>query len=853
MPAENLTRAEAQSRATIVHDVTYGLELDVSTTGATFSSRTVVRFDCSERGASTWLDLIAPTVRSVTLNGVQLDPAEVFIDSRITLADLARHNEVIVLADCAYMTSGEGLHRFLDPVDGGTYLYTQFEVADCRRVMAVFEQPDIKAPLQLTVTAPSAWQVVSNRPTPDPTPVTEGVSRWAFSATAPLSSYLYALVAGDYHVVRDVYDGASHSIPLALLCRRSLADSLDSDEIFAITRAGFAYYEAAFDYPYPFSKYDQAFVPEFNSGAMENPGAVTFHEDHYLFRSRVTDAAYEMRAETILHEMAHMWFGDLVTMTWWDDLWLNESFAEWAAHHTCSVATRFTTAWASFSSQRKAWAYRQDQLPSTHPIAADMVDLDAVYRNFDGITYAKGASALRQLVAWVGEDNFIAGLRNYFSRHAYGNTQLEDLLSALSEASGRDLDEWSRSWLRTSGVNLIRPEVQVDDEGRYRRVVLMQAPPSAPVGVAPTLRQHRMRLGLYDTVEGRLVRRDVLELDIDGPTTEVPALVGVRQPDLLLVNDDDLTYAKIRLDARSLAAAIDGLGTIADPLSRALIWGAAWDMTRDAEMPVADFVRLVASGIGTESDVGVVSQVLRQAQVAVNLFATPAHRVDYADQLATALRAQLADAEAGSDHQLAYLRGFIAFASTATDSTFMRELLDGRVSLPGLAVDTDVRWALVTRLVALDAAGDDVVAGQLALDDTAAGRRRARAATAARPEFDTKDAAWTEALGDESLPNAMLESIIAGIMQPDQGELVVPFVERYFEALPATASERTAEIGQLIIAGLYPGMVVAQSTIDRTDAFLTTHPNLPGGARRTLIEGRDGVVRALRCMDLDGH
>ena len=512
MPAENLTRAEAQSRAAIVHDVSYGVELDVSTTGATFTSRTVVTFECSEPGATTWLDLIAPAVRSVTLNGTVLDPTEVFVDSRITLTNLAARNEVIVLADCAYMTSGEGLHRFLDPVDGGTYLYTQFEVADCRRVMAVFEQPDLKAPLQLTVTAPADWQVVSNRPTPDPEPAGEGVARWRFTPTAPLASYLYALIAGDYYIVRDVYDGATQSIPLALLCRRSIADSLDAEEIFDITRAGFAYYEQAFDYPYPFGKYDQAFVPEFNSGAMENPGAVTFHEDHYLFRSRVTDAAYEMRAETILHEMAHMWFGDLVTMTWWDDLWLNESFAEWAAHHTCSVATRFTTAWANFSSQRKAWAYRQDQLPSTHPIAADMVDLDTVYRNFDGITYAKGASALRQLVAWVGEDNFLAGLRTYFARHAYGNTQLDDLLTALSDASGRDLDSWARSWLGTSGVNLIRPDVEIDAAGRYRRVVLTQAPPSSPEGVAPTLRQHRLRLGLYDTVAGQLVRREVLEL-----------------------------------------------------------------------------------------------------------------------------------------------------------------------------------------------------------------------------------------------------------------------------------------------------------------------------------------------------
>ena len=612
MPAENLTREEARARSANIHDVSYRVQLDLTGDGPTFPSTTEVEF-AAEPGSDTWLDLIAESVGRVTLNGVDLD-LSVFADSRIQLSDLAARNHVTVEAQARYMSTGEGLHRFIDPLDDRVYLYTQFEVADARRVFAVFEQPDIKSPMQLTVRAPEGWQVVSNRPTPTAQPHGDGTATWAFEPTWPLPSYLYALIAGDYAVVRDTYRGPHGDYPLGLFCRQSLAGDLDADDIFTLTKQGMAFFEDAFAYPYPFGKYDQLFVPEFNAGAMENPGAVTFHEDHYIFRSRVTDTAYETRANTILHEMAHMWFGDLVTMKWWDDLWLNESFAEWAAHHAAERATRFSHAWAGFTNQRKTWAYRQDQLPSTHPIAADMVDLDTVYTNFDGITYAKGASALKQLVAFVGEEDFLAGVRAYFRAHEFSNTEFTDLLAALQTASGRDLSHWAQSWLQTSGVNLIRPVSEVADDGTYTQVTLEQLPPGSPAGIDPTLRPHRLAIGLYDRQGEALVRRERLEVDLDGEAVTVEALRGVPQPDLLLVNDDDLTYAKVRLDSRSMAAAVEGLSGLADPLARALIWGAAWDMTRDAELPASEFVALVAAAIGAESDVGLVGQVLRQVR-----------------------------------------------------------------------------------------------------------------------------------------------------------------------------------------------------------------------------------------------
>ena len=495
MPGTNLTREEAQQRAAVVTPSRYVVELDLSgDSTASFGSITTIQFSATP-GASTFADLVDGDIASITLNGVQLDPAT-YADSRIPLSNLQAENELRVEATCRYSHSGEGLHRFVDPVDDRVYLYTQFEVPDARRVFTTFEQPDLKATFEFHVTAPADWSVTSNSPTPEPEPVREGVAVWHFAPTKKMSTYITALVAGHYHRVNDVYDGAYERIPLGVFCRQSLVEHLDADEIFTITKQGFAFFESAFEMGYPFGKYDQLFVPEYNMGAMENAGCVTFR-DELIFRSRQTIAAYEQRANTILHEMAHMWFGDLVTMKWWDDLWLNESFAEFAAHHSSTQATRFTDAWTGFTNNRKNWAYRQDQLPSTHPIAADNYDLHAVEANFDGITYAKGASALRQLVAWVGEKDFFAGLRAYFTKHAYGNTELTDLLSELETASGRELGDWAEEWLQTSGVNTLRADFDVDENGAFSRFSVEQT----AIDAYPTLRRHRIAIGLYNRIE----------------------------------------------------------------------------------------------------------------------------------------------------------------------------------------------------------------------------------------------------------------------------------------------------------------------------------------------------------------
>lgn len=855
MPAsENLTRSECDERAQLISDVSYQVELDLSGAGGpdpskTFVSRTTVQFQ-ARAGAATWLDLIAPEVLSVTLNGQSLDPAQVFDGARIQLADLAESNTVEVVADCAYMRTGEGLHRFIDPVDKETYLYTQFEVADARRVYANFEQPSLKATWQLTVKAPAYWQVVSNSPSPQPVDESGGFAVWRFEPTPRISTYITAIVAGPYHVVRDEYAGRNGTYPLGIFCRNSLAEFLDADEIFLLTKQGFEFYESAFDCGYPFAKYDQLFVPEFNAGAMENAGCVTFLED-YVFRSRVTDAAYEQRANTILHEMAHMWFGDLVTMHWWDDLWLNESFAEWASHFANAKATRFTDAWTTFLNQRKAWAYRQDQLPSTHPIAADMVDLEAVRTNFDGITYAKGASALRQLVAWVGEEEFLTGLRAYFAEHAWGNTRLTDLFSALSKASGRELDSWAAQWLQTSGVNLLRPEVEEDSDDNYTRAILHQEPPSLPTGVAPTLRDHRVALGLYEREGQALIRTRQVELDLVGPSVNVSELIGVKAPALLLPNDGDLTFAKIRLDDESIDTAIASIGDISDSLARALIWGAAWDMTRDAEISTGDYLQLVCSGLANEPDVGVVQQVLRQLGLAIELYASPENRTRYSDALAKKLKELLENAPAGGDHQLAFLRAYSDAAVFNSDLERLNRIYRGDDVPEGIALDADLRWHLLQNLVATDQAGEAEVDAELARDNTAAGARNAQFARCSIGTPQAQARAWDQALKDSELANHLLAATIGGIMDGRHRELIRPHVDSYFDAIEDVWRTRTPEMAQQIVSGLYPTLLVEPQTITKTEAYLQHHPDLAPGARRLINEALDAVLRAMRCQERD--
>lgn len=849
MPGENLTRIEAHERRTVIDTRSYEVALDLTKGAEVFGSRSVVRFAATP-GASSFIDLIARDVREITLNGRELDPAVVFRDSRIQLDGLEAENELVVDADCLYTNTGEGLHRFVDPVDGEVYLYSQFEVPDSRRMFAVFEQPDLKATFQFTVTAPAGWKVVSNSPTPEPIAHDDGQNAtWGFAPTQRISSYITALVAGPYEEVRsELTNSEGRVIPLGVFGRRSLWQHLDADYIFEKTRQGFAYYEDKFGYPYPFEKYDQLFVPEFNAGAMENAGAVTFTES-YVFRSKVTDAMKERRVVTILHELAHMWFGDLVTMKWWNDLWLNESFAEWASTIATAEATEWTEAWTTFNAMEKTWAYRQDQLPSTHPVVAEINDLEDVQVNFDGITYAKGGSVLKQLAAWVGVDAFFAGVGAYFRKHAFSNTELSDLLVELERTSGRDLSGWSKKWLETAGVNTLSPVIDEAGDGTISRFAITQTAQAD----YPTIRPHRLGIGFYDLKDGALVRTHGIELDVDGDLTEVPQLKGHRRPDLVLLNDQDLAYAKIRLDDRSLATAIDHLADISDPLARSLVWGAAWDQTRDAESAASDYVDLVLRNIGRETESTTIRTTLAQLQLAANAYVAPEQREATRARVADGLWQLAQAAEAGGDAQLQFVTAFASAAATSAQWETIRRLREGEIALDGLAIDTDLSWQLLVSLAAGGVADEAAIDEALAADNTAKGGEFAAQARAAIPTPEAKAAAWASLIEQDTLPNTLVRTSAAGFVHPASRALLGGYVDKYFAMLLPIWEARSFTIAEYLCDLLYPAPLADTALRDATRAWLTENPEAPAALRRIVLENLAGVERALAAQARDGE
>lgn len=847
MPGENLTRVEAQERASLVSTSSYDVVLDLTTGPETFLSTTTVRFAATE-GASTFIDAITRTVHSVTLNGVELDPAQVSDGVRIQLDGLKAENELTVVADAIYTNTGEGLHRFVDPVDGEVYLYSQFEVPDSRRMFAVFEQPDLKAEFTFTVTAPAHWAVVSNSPTPEPTDAGDGAKTWAFPATSRISSYITALIAGPYESVHsELTSRDGRTIPLGVYARKSLAEYLDADYIFEKTRQGFAFYEEKFDYAYPFEKYDQLFVPEFNAGAMENAGAITFTET-YVFRSKVTDAIKERRVVTILHELAHMWFGDLVTMKWWNDLWLNESFAEYASTLATAEATEWHEAWTTFAAMEKSWAYKQDQLPSTHPIVATINDLEDVQVNFDGITYAKGASVLKQLVAWVGQDDFLAGVAQYFKKHEHSNTELRDLLVELEATSGRDLTDWSEKWLETAGVNTLRPELEVDADGTITSFAVLQT----AAADYPTIRPHRLAIGFYNLVDGRLVRDHRIELDVDGERTDVAELVGLTRPALVLLNDDDLAYAKIRLDEQSLQVAIEHLSSIENPLARSLVWGAAWDATRDAETPASDYVRLVLGNIAPETESTTIRTTLSQLLLAAGSYVAPERQQAAVQEVASTLWTLAGQAAAGSDAQFQFVKFFAAAASTDEQLANVAALRDGTVTLPGLEVDTDLAWELLIALAAGGKAGKPEIDAALAADNTANGAQFAAQAAASIPSQKGKQAAWDSVFAQDTLPNTIVRFTGLGFQRAADKGVLATFVKPYFDALQGVWESRSYKIAEYLVAGMYPAPLANAELRDATRAWLAANTE-PAALRRLVVENLAGVERALAAQERDAR
>ena len=845
MPGLNLTRDEALARAGVISEVIrYDIELDLTRGDTDFGSRTRVEFTAAPGGAA-FADLVSTNVRSIKLNDRDLDPGAHHQDSRISLDDLAEHNVLEVDADCQYMHTGEGLHRFVDPADGKAYTYSQFEVPDARRVYTTFEQPDLKSTFTLTVKAPKGWKVFSNAPTPSPE---EDGDSWTyrFATTEKMSTYITAVVAGPYEGVTDTLTSSDgRTIDLGVYCRASVLEHLDADAIIDITRKGFEFFEDAYGIAYPFTKYDQVFVPEYNAGAMENAGCVTFR-DAYVFRTRPTEAQLESRANTILHELAHMWFGDLVTMKWWNDLWLNESFAEFMSHLALAENTPYTEGWTGFM-VRKDWGLKQDQLPTTHPITAQIRDLADVEVNFDGITYAKGASVLRQLVSYVGRDAFFAGLHEYLTAHSYANATLADLLGELEKASGRDLAAWSKVWLEEAGVTLLRPSVETDGDGRITRLSIEQEAFSE----GASLRPHRLAVAGY-SLEGESLQRVFHEeLDVDGASTDVLSAEGVARPDFILVNDGDLAYAKIRLDEDSLAFAVANITRFTDSLTRGVVMAAAWDMTRDGQMKARDYLNLALTAVPAETNMQLLTLTLRHIDEAVRTFVAPDARAEAAETVGRRLLLLARTAQSGSDAQRMLVAAAARNASNAEQFEAIKALYDGSATLEGLELDVDLQWSLLIALVRGGVAGDAEIDAREQEDDTMTGRQNAAAARAARDDAAVKEQVWEQVLGDKSIPNDTRWAMVSGFWAQARTtpSLYEPYVERYFAALAQVWEENTFHTAEDLttllfpsdLAGYAPGVDVVRAGHEWIDA----NPGAPAGAVRIIRERIDVCERQM--------
>ena len=846
MPGTNITQIEAAQRSEIIKVESYKIDLDVTTGAETFLVKTTIKFAGLKPGATTFIDCVGKRVISAKLNGADFDPK--FDGESIYLPAIAADNTLEIEHEGIYSHSGEGLHRFVDPADNEVYLYTQFETGDARRMYACFDQPDQKATFTISTITPKHWEVISNYGIESSKEVDGDRKHIQFAKSQVISTYVTAIVAGAYSSVHDEYKGEK-TIPLGIYARKSFFQHVDAANIFEVTKQGFAFFEKTFGLAYPFGKYDQIAVAEYNWGAMENVGCVTFHEDVLIFRSKVTERSYISRATTIHHEMAHMWFGDLVTMKWWQDLWLNESFAEWASYVSVSESTQYKSAWTEFNSVRKNWAYRADQLTSTHPIAVEMADLDDVRTNFDGISYAKGASVLQQLVAHVGRDNFIAGLRKYFAKHAYKNTELSDLITELQAASGKDLTAWVATWLRTAGVNTLRPVITLDGD-KYASVAVKQEVPPMPVG-SKELRPHRLFIGLFDIAGTALVRRESIEVDIAGELTEVKALAGKKAADLLLINDHDQTYAKLRFDDRSVATMKKYLGQLDDSLARGLIWASLWDSTRDGELAASDYIEIALNALKGESDISMIAATFTQIDTAIWAYVSPKNRDAMRLATANAAQALLDSAMPGSDHQLQYARAFANNAFTPAQFDRLKEILNG--SLNGLVIDAELRWYLFLCGIKRGIFGVADIQVEADRDKTAHGKQYVAYAHAALPNHEAKAAAFKSVTTDD-LSNTIHSYKCRGFNENIHGDLLEAFVDDYFDAILKVWATKGFEIAETTATLTFPTWVISDETVKKAQHWLdVTGKDASHALRRTVAEGRDAMTRALKARAVDAR
>jgi len=841
----NLTRDEAVQRATLVANPEYDVALDFTGGGDTFRSVSVVRF-AGVPGEATFVDVVAARVCAATLNGVELfAPA----GGRIALPGLAADNVLVVEAEHEYSNAGVGIHRFVDPENGETFLYSQFATMYACHAFACFDQPDIKGTFQFTVTAPEQWVVVSNTAAPTPVGAPGAARTWAFERTVPLPTYATAVCAGPYAFVEGTIDSVKGEIPARVYGRPQLTEHFAADRIFADTQAGFELYERIFDTEFPYDSYDHVYAPQYNFGAMENAGCVTVSEDRLLFRSRASDAQLEFRTVVILHELAHMWFGDLVTMRWWDDLWLNESFAEYVGTYAAAVATEWSDAWVTFAAERKSIAYATDQLPTTHPVLSDLPDVDAVAGAFDMITYAKGASALRQLAASLGEDTFFAGIAAYLKAHAFANATLGDLFAELEAASGRTLGAWRTAWLETPGVTTLAVEVEADAGDRMTSVVVAEHAPAR----WPLPRPHSLAVvGLDPDASGMLTETIAVTVEVDGGGADVQRLVAEPRPALLLPNGGDLTYAKFHLDPGSLATARTRAAVIASPMDQALVLDSLWHMCRDGALPARDYVEPVLAALPGLTVSAVRESHLRTVVTTVARYAHPLEAAALGADAAESVWASLERSQPGSDAQLQLLKGFALLARSPQQTDRIEALLGDMMHLDGLPIDTELAWDLVCALAANGRATNATIDEYVTKDATAAGDRRAAGARAAIATLESKRAAWdllAHPYGDP-LPNALAYEVALGFARATDAAFMTPLGQTFFDEVRGLFDSVDVYVGLRVVQYAYPTFLVGRG-VDIVglgerwlDANADAHPVLT----KLMVEGLDHARRAAQAQ-----
>ena len=839
----SLTRDEAQARASLIDVESMEVDLDLTTSSTTFESDTQIVFRAAA-AEPTFVDLKAVDVHEVELNDAALDP-ETVVDGRLPITPTEGRNTLRVRATMPFSNDGQGLHRSVDPEDHREYVYGHLFLDAAPKVFACFDQPDLKAPYTVTVRAPEEWIVTGNGD-----PLHEGGGQWRLATTKPLSTYFVTVCAGPYVQQRDTWRGPDGQVvPLVLHARASLAEELaaQAPQMFEVTRQCMSYFHELFGIDYPFGEYHQIFVPEFNAGAMENPGCVTFR-DQFVFQGAITRQGLLSRTNTIAHEMAHMWFGDLVTPVWWDDLWLNESFAEYMAHRACVAATEFTEAWVDFGVGRKPWGYAAERSPSTHPVAgAPAHDGDTALQNFDGISYAKGASALRQLIEWMGDEHFISGVRDHLTTHAYGNATLADFLGSMESASGRDVQGWAAAWLETAGLDRISVELTTRQDADGVPVIetatVVRDQPQDAAG-APANRPHALTIAGWTDGD----RAWEVELELDADRVEVPELAGRPVPRLVVPNAADTTWATAVLDAESLAALPAQLPQVDEPVTRAMLWAALFDAVAEGETDPRELVATFTRAFPVESDASILATAGAYTARFVRTMVPAAEREGLLEALAAAGRERTATAEPGTT--TAWL-GARVVAGCSSDAEELRRWARGQDLPEGLEADDDFRWQAVKRLAQLGA-----LDGELELmaqhDTSLSGQLSALMARASQPDAESKAWAWAELAGRESgRSNYERNNLAQGFWSSGEPEVLAGYVERYLTEVPALSGvvgeDALARVAQLA----FPLPVPTQATADAVDAVLAGGTVSPA-VRRSMVDQRAVLTEVLRSQERYG-